>query len=109
MKLYIMKHLALLFFAFVFAYKFKAYYDEQTGVYKKILMPFVYTLFGMGFIYDIFVNYLLTVTFLDLPKSWFETVTNRMKRYKTRRDGSFKYIFSVKLCEILNKYDPEHC
>lgn len=109
MKLFALRHLIILFFAFVFAYKFKAYYDKQSGVVKKLLMPFVYTAFTVGYIYDVFVNYVVTILFVDIPGSWFETVTKRMQRYKTLQDGSFKYRFAVKLCDILNKHDPEHC
>ena len=109
MKLYIFKHTLILLFAFILIYKFKSWVEKQDGLLRKILMPIGYLAFAVGYVYDIFVNHLLTLIFLDFPIGAFETVTERMRRYKTLRDGSFKYITSVKLCDILNEYAPEHC
>ena len=55
--------------------------------------------------------------FLDMPNSWGELVTARMKRYKNDylyRDNlnqleSWRLGFAVKMCGLLSKHDPEHC
>ena len=107
MNIFILKNFILLFFIFVFAYKFKAYVESTDGMLRKVLTPVMYVVFILGVIYDIFVNHLLTFSFMDFPVGMDETVTNRMKRYKDRED--FKGKFARWLCPILNKYDPDHC
>lgn len=108
MNFFVWKHFAILFFLFVLAYKFKAYIDEmEDGFLKKALTVPAVIIFIGRYIYDIVVNHLLTVVFMDFPMGMDETVTNRMKRYKFE-DG-FKKKFAEWLCPILNKYDPDHC
>lgn len=107
-KIFALKHFMLLFFAFVFAYKFKAFVEDQEGMVKTLLTPLMYVVFILGAIYDVFVNHLLTLIFWDFPVGWDETVTQRMQRYK---EGGFgwKHRFAHWLCDILNEYDPNHC
>jgi len=68
----------------------------------------IVSIFVFGFIYDIFLNWVLSIPTLDFPNKWDETITNRMKRYK-ETDTGWKYKFSVWMCNKLNKYDPNHC
>lgn len=66
-------------------------------------------LFIYGFIYDIWLNWCISFLFLDTPKVWDETITNRMKRYKSVRDGSYRYLFAIWLCKQLDRFDKGHC
>jgi hypothetical protein len=55
--------------------------------------------------------------FLDMPNSWTELVTDRLKRYKhdylykdnTTLLEDWRLVFAVRMCKLLSKHDPEHC
>lgn len=62
---------------------------------------------------DVVVNLVaISIIGLELPQEWL--VTTRMKRWK-KLNGQVKpiekwrWLFSVKLCDILNKADAGHC
>ena len=97
---YVILGMVRMYLIFVLGFKLKA-----KGTSKIIVAP----LFIYGFIYDIFLNYLITVPTKDLPRAWDETITNRMKRYKKDEPTSWKGTFSFWMCEKLSKYDKGHC
>lgn len=101
-ELYTFIGLTFLRMLVVFAVLMKLKDKFGTPLWIKVLFVF-------GIIYDVFLNHLLTLVFLDFPVGLDETVTKRMKRYGRLRDGSFKYRFSLWLCPILNKFDEGHC
>jgi hypothetical protein len=55
--------------------------------------------------------------FLDMPNSWGELVTARLKRYKREylyKDNTtfledWRLGFAMRMCKLLSKHDPEHC
>ena len=62
------------------------------------------------------VNWLLSPFFLELPRSRFELVTDRLHRYKHYKphllDNSlyrYRHKVAIKLCNWLSKSDPNHC
>lgn len=57
---------------------------------------------------DWVLNWLLTPFFWDIPDSFFELVTARMKRYKRVATGR-RYKFACWLCNHLNRHDAGHC
>ncbi len=69
---------------------------------------------------DWLMNLIMTIWFLDLPKTWNELVTGRMKRYKLIEINSgdvglitllkiWRYYFAYYLCKILNIFEKDHC
>ena len=88
---------------------------------KKILWtvtkPFWYAIAVVFFIVDIIYNWYSTITFLDKPLSYDETLSYRMDRYvllyKDRNDLSlvekWRYFFAKNLCKVLGWSDPKHC
>lgn len=101
-ELYIFIGLSFLRLFVVFAVLMKLKERFGTPLWVKALFVF-------GIIYDVFVNYLLTVVFVDPPREWDETVTHRMKRYKHLSGDSLRYKFANWLCPILNKIEEDHC
>ena len=55
--------------------------------------------------------------FWDMPNSWGELVTDRLKRYKKvyiHTDvlnplEKWRVLFAIRMCKMLSKHDPEHC
>jgi hypothetical protein len=68
---------------------------------------------------DWWMDKLMTVLFMDMPETRGQLVTGRMKIYKRRYGDTplgaltpierFRYMFAVRLCVWLNRFDPEHC
>lgn len=64
-------------------------------------------------------NWFLTFfPFLDLPESFTELVTHRLKRYKKIKYvpydkrtimQKYRYYLAILLCDVLNKADKNHC
>ena len=66
------------------------------------------------FVADVVYNWYCTVTFLDKPAAWNETVTYRMRRYiKTEKQDTvlskWRYQFARVICIITSWTDPDHC
>jgi hypothetical protein len=61
--------------------------------------------------FDWIMNWYATPFFWDVPDSFFEVVTERLKRYKLLDHSTFKYRFAASVCRILDRFDPsgDHC
>lgn len=77
--------------------------DSKIG--KVFLLPF----FIFGWLYDVWLNWWLSIPMKDLPNKVNETITQRMKRYKADEPFSWRGKLAFWLCEKLNKYDEGHC
>lgn len=109
-----------MFLIFQWGYRYAEWTKKQGRVLRAINKPFLYALFGFGFVYDVFLNYTVAVgIWLELPKQRFETITWRLDRYTEYRyapDGSFwtpltvwRFRSAEFICRLLNKVDPGHC
>lgn len=87
--------------------------NQQRLVRHKTTWP----LFAVFIVLDWWMDKLMIFLFADLPKSWNQVVTKRMKLYKktysTRADLSmletWRYKFALNLCRALNVFDENHC
>ena len=66
------------------------------------------------FVLDVIYNWYSTITFLDKPAAWNETLTYRMARYikNEKRDtllSKWRYNFAIVICTITSWTDPNHC
>jgi len=90
--------------------------DHDGIIWKIIEWPwkFIAVLF---FLSDIIYNWNSTITFMDKPASYDETISNRMHRYilvyKDKDNLSliekWRYKFAIGLCTVLSWSDPKHC
>ena len=94
-----------LFLAFVFVMFLKRKYEDTA------LEPILKIVVGIpAVLFDWLMNMFLTPLFWDLPGSWHELVTGRLKRYIFRGTGK-RYRFAKRVCDILDRFDPsgDHC
>jgi len=89
-------------------FPFKRWVESKDGILRKILTPILNTILVTGYIVDVFLNILLSPVFVEAPKRLGETVTMRVKRYKKEETG-YKLKFAIWLCNLVNKFDPDHC
>jgi len=71
-------------------------------------------LLGIPFVLlDYYTNIVLSIVFLEAPRSPTELVTHRMTRYsKMTPNGfldKFRHFVGYNICRFLNKEDPGHC
>lgn len=93
---------------------------------KNMVWYFKYPLLVQVIIFlffDWFLNILLTLPMLDLPATFFELTTHRMKRYKKlvwhiNRWGDlnmasfldrWRYNVAIFICGLLNRGEKDHC
>jgi len=105
---------SLTWLAFFAGYASKNRYQGKPNKFTKVIDSiFIYAI-------DIPCSWFLTIIpFLDLPASWDETVTARLKRYKaipeiivkrnTTKMDWYRYDVARWLCSQLNKSDKDHC
>lgn len=99
-----------------FAILFEVYHRAQGTAFEKPVKVMGVLVFVPQ---DWIMNLWLSVLFLDLPAKPFELVTGRMQRYKREyrrvpygtlsRLEHWRYGFALRLCDHLNRRDPEHC
>ena len=110
---YMLLSLVGLFVAFVIVAKLVRTFEDT------ILDPLVrYVLVPAFVIADWLLNFTTAWwMFWDMPNSWGELVTARLKRYKREylyRDNldlldKWRLVFALRMCRLLSKHDPEHC
>lgn len=100
----------------VFTVMMKYYHwvDKESMLWKITQYPFKAIAVAF-FVVDIIYNWYSTITFLDKPASYDETVSYRMSRYiRDYKDSSrlidkWRYYFAIGLCTVLSWSDPKHC
>jgi len=107
LKLVVFTFLIMSYFIML-GYPFKRWVERQEGTKRKLLNPILILVIVTGFVVDVFLNWLLTLPFLEAPHSLLETVTMRVKRYKKEETG-YKLTVANWLCAMVNKFDAGHC
>lgn len=101
---------ALLLLQYIVLFEFQSFWKKHS-LLKPLVVLFV--------IQDWIMNWVMSLWFLDPPAKLNELVTGRMKRY-VKKYGKrsrwalsklerWRYGFAVRLCKILNLFDPDHC
>jgi len=103
--------MSLIRLLFVFGFAFSLYNASVGTRWEAPLKIIVVPLFVMGYIYDVFLNYVVaTPLFLERPQYWRETISARMRRYLADGDDTdWRAKISRVFCAILNKFDQDHC
>lgn len=99
--------LSILIKLFILGFTYKNWLEKQS--FKLLGKPLLYVIFIFGYVWDVITNYILSGYFKDKPKTWDETVTWRMMRYKKLPPEDYKHRFAIELCELANQYDENHC
>jgi len=89
---------------------------DQEGMLWKITQYPWKLIAGLFFLADIIYNWYSTLTFLDKPATWDETVSWRMDRYIAKYKDNrpklihkWRYYFAIGTCTVLSWSDPKHC